>query len=448
MAELELSALASDASGRLGNYVIYHRGGRALIRAYTKPSKPFTPSQLAIQTIWKNLRALWGTISEANRQSWAFAAAQIFWYNRVGNKFHPSAQQFFLYCNGNLVNCGLSPLNAFVSPVIYKEIINPVFWYSDPVAVCFGVSFTGQTTPANVRYMIYATRGLNAGIMNGDKYLRYIGNIPPGTADNYDFTFQYLSLFSAPVVGQKVFFLLKPVDITSGISGIINKFSTIYTHSGTPVQKPTDIVGCKLWLDSSQGVTVGGGNKVSLWADQSGSDNDFSQSDSSKQPVLTNNLINGKPAIVFDGVASCLQNVSFVLAQPYTVFIVWKASSGVTLYGSVSGTYPCFIYFFSGFFWGSDTANYLFIGALSDNNLSSIIFDGPGSNIYRNSGLLSSVDVGSSPLGHNDGVQLGLMCGIYPLAGYIAEMIVYNSHLSDSNRGLVETYLNTKYAIF
>jgi len=130
------------------------------------------------------------------------------------------------------------------------------------------------------------------------------------------------------------------------------------------------------------------------------------------------------------------------------VFIVWKASSGGTLYGSVSGTYPCFLYYLNNFDWGSDFANNLPIGALSDNNLSSIIFDGPGSNIYRNSGLLSSVDVGSSPLGHNGGVQLGLMCGIYPLAGYIAEMIVYNSHLSDSNRGLVETYLNTKYAIF
>jgi len=130
------------------------------------------------------------------------------------------------------------------------------------------------------------------------------------------------------------------------------------------------------------------------------------------------------------------------------VFIVWKSSSSGTLYGSVSDTYPCFLYFYSSFFWGSDLANCLFTGTLSDNNLSSIIFDGPGSNIYRNSVLLSSVDVGSSPLGHNGGVQLGCMEGIYPLAGYIAEMIVYNSHLSDSNRGLVETYLNTKYAIF
>lgn len=54
---------------------------------------------------------------------------------------------------------------------------------------------------------------------------------------------------------------------------------------------PTDIANCKLWLEADKGITLDTG--VSVWADQSGNGNNFSQGTGAYQPGYTVQL-NGK----------------------------------------------------------------------------------------------------------------------------------------------------------
>ena len=43
-------------------------------------------------------------------------------------------------------------------------------------------------------------------------------------------------------------------------------------------------------------------NKVNLWTDKSGNNNNALQNDTSKQPVFIDNVLNNKPVIRFDGI--------------------------------------------------------------------------------------------------------------------------------------------------
>ena len=56
--------------------------------------------------------------------------------------------------------------------------------------------------------------------------------------------------------------------------------------------------GMRLWLRADGGLGVG---SVAGWPDQSGNNNAAVQSDSSKQPTLVANALNGRPVVRFNG---------------------------------------------------------------------------------------------------------------------------------------------------
>ena len=236
MAEIALSGFLSDASGKLGGSVIFRRNGKLLQRAWQKPTNHKTSYQTVVRDNWALLYSAWGALTEDQRFSWKFAAAQIKYSNRIGTKFTPTAQQLFMRCNQNLFSCGLPMLSSFVSPYPFISLNNPsaVFVshaiFPHPVT-SFIIDFPGQTTAANLSYLIFCSNALSSGISNGKKYLRLIGAIPAGQSDSFD----VLSLFAgrygfALSYSGKVFLMLKPIDINSGFSGQELNFSCIITN--------------------------------------------------------------------------------------------------------------------------------------------------------------------------------------------------------------------------
>lgn len=87
---------------------------------------------------------------------------------------------------------------------------------------------------------------------------------------------------------------------------------------------PLSLTNLRGWWRSDMGITIATG--VSAWADQSGQGNTLVQGTGANQPTLTAGQINGRPALVFDGVNDSLA-VSFALTQPTTVFIVFSQIS-------------------------------------------------------------------------------------------------------------------------
>jgi hypothetical protein len=226
--------------------------------------------------------------------------------------------------------------------------------------------------------------------------------------------------------------------------------------------------GLKFWLSSDRGITLSG-TQVSSWADQSGLGNTATQGTSSKRPVIVNSQINGKPVVKFDGVDDYLMANSFAWTnKDYSYFIVWK-KDGDGLVGHTPLARA-----------SSLTSQGNHFQMYSTNGVSALKADAYGtgadvlsSSTYGNTSGYMSVSVTRKDNTAN-GTKLyvnGLLQGqsdataiINPVGttGYefyvggwgttrgklsIAEILVYDKSLIDSERQSVEAYLVQKYAL-
>lgn len=124
------------------------------------------------------------------------------------------------------------------------------------------------------------------------------------------------------------------------------------TPSSRVAELPPRVAGCKVWTRADLGVTAGGGNTVSAWADRSGNGNHLLQGTTGRQPIWTPSSLNGLPVIAFDGTDDVL--TAALALGAYTVVLVtsnqsigtngyfWsRSTAGVesdTLFGSTNNT--------------------------------------------------------------------------------------------------------------
>ena len=245
---------------------------------------------------------------------------------------------------------------------------------------------------------------------------------------------------------------------------------------GGPAPIPT--AGLQLWLKADAGVTLNG-LTVSKWADQSGNGNDAIQLDSPRQPLFVNDGLNGKPTIRFDSFSRLGLTGSKRISQ-ISLFIVFKMDSGtyvshnliefrdidadgsewgVNLQTSYTGFSPDIVNIFAGQYgevrafaprcaafgvWHS-------ISVVTDRVMSTTTVRANGIDAQTtlpHNNLSISVPIGN-PTG--TGGQIAGPDGTQPPPGrtaakcYIAEVILYDTVLSDSLRRSVELYLGTKY---
>lgn len=96
---------------------------------------------------------------------------------------------------------------------------------------------------------------------------------------------------------------------------------------------PTQLTGKLLWLDA-QALSLAGGAAVSSWTDLTGLGQHAVQATTSKQPTYTLNKINGKPAVVADGVDDALVAT---LTADYPSALTIYAVAGTDLADNTSG---------------------------------------------------------------------------------------------------------------
>jgi hypothetical protein len=210
---------------------------------------------------------------------------------------------------------------------------------------------------------------------------------------------------------------------------------------------PIPLNGLKLWLKADAGVSLSGSN-VTAWADQSGQNNNLSVT--TTNPVFENNVINGKPAIKFDG--GRLDGTDIVTAK--TIYAVIKTLSfspsqyaaivectGGSLYSAISGNE-----------WGSyfnleisasntlATSTSAIIASLSDNGIQ-YFFRKNGSQIRTGTNGDGFYSRSALYIG-NDG-STG-----QPANVYVSEIIIYDNLISAEDITKIENYLNSKYAIY
>ncbi|MEP1093640.1 MAG: Ig-like domain-containing protein [Cyclobacteriaceae bacterium] len=219
---------------------------------------------------------------------------------------------------------------------------------------------------------------------------------------------------------------------------------------------PPDVTGVTLWLKADTEVEEGGANAaedtdpVQFWRDQSGNNNDLSQTTLAVRPTYNTNQLNGNPVITFDDGDTYLDLATTNL-NPRSIFVVYNDAS------TDANTTA---------FTNDDNDDGLGIGYGGTTNL----FDGTNTpaDVRNGDNFVDGTDVGDGttqarPANYelhsrvfvsnlsdaswtyyvgNDRGNTGTSIG-----GGVAEILVYTSSLAATARRDVETYLAIKYGI-
>lgn len=226
--------------------------------------------------------------------------------------------------------------------------------------------------------------------------------------------------------------------------------------------------GAKLWLKSDSGTTLSG-SAVSAWADQSGTGNNVSQSNNPNMPTYVENAVNGRPVIRFTGTGQILQSTSQVLSgsTAFTTFTVGKLnelrSPANYQYfwwngGDTSNVgYGCYLYPTTPqilrYAWGSNSASLSDPSAAVVGTLYTLSsrFSGGASGTHEmwiNGGVSSPVSRTKTSAGLSGGAfsvgNYGPSAG-YGLYGDVAEILIYDRSLTDTERQNVYSYLSARW---
>ncbi len=225
----------------------------------------------------------------------------------------------------------------------------------------------------------------------------------------------------------------------------------------------------------AEGAFEGGvaGGKVNTWVDKASGyvvgdvNQDATQGTGTQQPNFITGGLNSRPVVRFDGVDDFLKSPAFAapLAQPNQVFLVWKAdsaggSSSTAFDGLTSTNRNAVVYenvgtLSIGVFSGNGVVANYFTTAFSSPVVMSALFNdlnngaGGADSSFRINGVTvnSTAPSGNQPL---DGVTLGSRFApqagdLFSLDGYLAEVLIYDTPLSNADRDSVEQYLNFKW---
>jgi hypothetical protein len=212
-----------------------------------------------------------------------------------------------------------------------------------------------------------------------------------------------------------------------------------------PPFTPTSIAGLLLWL-KADALSLNNNDPVTTWTDNSGNGNDAAQSTGVQKPLFKTSQINSKPAIEFDGSNDNLALTSVIGQANVTVFLVMKPAgvSNRTVITELKTNV-------AGGIWEYRVGGGLSVAKSNTSaygtswQLLEVKKAGTVVTFYYN-----AVDSTSDPTCDNNNTATSRISttGFEPFATQIAEILIYDSALSDGNRALVEGYLNAKYAIY
>jgi len=221
-------------------------------------------------------------------------------------------------------------------------------------------------------------------------------------------------------------------------------------------QSPGGVAGSVLWLKANTGFTG------SAWNDNSGSGNNFSQASITNRPTLSTNVFNFNEALAFDGTSSFMEQPApsgFPTGNnDRSIIVVAQANTTtgfrwILAYGNV-GTLgaTCQMGNFNGqlanSFYGIDefSANYWDAPANTNGTLASFTLNAGTGSQYDKGNFLQANPI-SGLIATSANAVIGNLSGSATewWSGSIAEIIMFNTALSNATRSQVEAYLALKY---
>lgn len=230
---------------------------------------------------------------------------------------------------------------------------------------------------------------------------------------------------------------------------------------------PRSIAGLAQWLDANDAGTITlASGAVSAWADKSGNGRNASQATPANRPTTT--TVNGKTAILFDGVSDGLDFTGVARTEETWIIAAAQAASQTgqrqllsdgTDGNGLSATTASVMLFeasFGGFTEGTDRLRVQWSSnastPLGPAILSAVRSSAAGGFVYINGtqrgGAVSPFTSSFSTAKSDTMSKIGYYSpSLYQFNGWIGEILCYNRALTASERISVERYLGSKWGI-
>ena len=224
-----------------------------------------------------------------------------------------------------------------------------------------------------------------------------------------------------------------------------NSGEVIEVSERFPIPIPT------MWLRADAGIVKDAIDKVSQWQDQSGNDYHAEQETQANKPLLVDGAVTGNPVLRFAGSQFMTLQFGEIYPQPITIFTVWSldTTGNRMAWDNYSGGRFYLYRMASNEQMWINAENVSLSYPKADGSfphlLSTSVFNGQFSQMYENGNIKAT---GNASTGGCNGLNIGrYKLNSLFLSGDIAEIIFYNSLLSDPQRQSVEQYLMAKYAL-
>jgi hypothetical protein len=219
------------------------------------------------------------------------------------------------------------------------------------------------------------------------------------------------------------------------------------------------ITDLTLWLRADcvtgNGADPANNSTVSTWTDLSGNGNNATANGSPTYQSGAAYLINSQPVINFNGSSTFSSiDIRAYLRPNISIFAIYKlrASNQAGVWGVDDGGWDRF---FMARWSGNDgiishsgTTTVPNSGVVDSTKFVTTIYKynvGSGSSVYDNGAFVSTFTDTADPNGAYTNLRIGSIGAGYNLTGDIAEIIIFNQALSETDRKTVNTYLNSKY---
>jgi hypothetical protein len=234
--------------------------------------------------------------------------------------------------------------------------------------------------------------------------------------------------------------------------------------SWTPIDLGTNLWA---WYKSDTGVysdtaattAATNGGTVARWNDQGSQNRNMTQSDSTKRPVFTTNVLNGKPVVQFanDWLRASVANAP---ANDYSLFIVMKLTSLSDEMFVDCGRYQFYCLtdtMVVGHYWSETIAGY-WNGGLSQTGsvwrLHSVIVDAQAGNnvdaaLYLDGTAVQSASSANQIQAIDTNITVGASrhdTWVSPMMD-VAEIIIMNSAANSTERQNVNDYIEARYGL-
>ncbi len=220
-----------------------------------------------------------------------------------------------------------------------------------------------------------------------------------------------------------------------------------------PAFAPTNLGGCRLWLDAAALTAVANGQAVAAWPDASGQQHDATQPEAADQPAYQASALNGQPALQFNGETHFLTLPLAETATDHTFFFVYDntpggghshylfdAQSGRLALNAADTSSTANVRFSDGTWRTLDSAT-------SGPQVLTWRFARDKAELFRHGMIMGTAAYTPRPLTGQLTLGANYQGRSSFFAGLIAEIIYYNRALPPAEQQAVENYLHGRYVI-